>query len=157
MGDFLRMEMQGDWEQGLDRLATVARGSVVATGAAVMSRVFRDEAKARAPVFRGPVVVKRRRNGSTYTIKPGQLRDAIYRVRVQDGIGPESARYEVSWNHTKAPHGWWMENGNARHAARPFIRPAFYSAQGQALQEGLARMRASFSEALAQPIDQDGP
>jgi HK97 gp10 family phage protein len=93
--------------------------------------------------------VPRSKSGKSggYKITPGQLRDSIYRVHSDDDSNDGLQVYEVSWNHYKAPHGYWMEFGNARHPAHPFIRPAYEAAKQRAVQAGISRMAVKFAEA----------
>lgn len=142
MGDFLRMSLEGDWSEALDKLQDAAQ-SVKRSGANAMAEVFQTEAKVRAPVYAG--------NDSKVAkgkIKPGQLRDSIYRAYSKKFSNDDRAVYQISYNHQRAPHGTWMEHGNMRHAARPFLRPAYEAMKGAALQAGMARITVRFSEAI---------
>ncbi len=142
MADLVNMSLEGDWAQALDALGEAAQG-VKRSGGNAMAEVFQAEAKVRAPVYTGggAKVAKGK-------VKPGQLRDAIYRVYAVSLSNEERAVYEVSYNHRRAPHGYWMENGNKRHAARPFLRPAYEAMKGAALEAGMARITVRFSEAI---------
>lgn len=124
--DSSQLEMALD---GLGKEAKAAMYPAVAAGA----KVYYDEARLLAPEASKknhvPVRVSKitgKKYGG-YDITPGQLKNAIYRVYSKDQSNPQKATYHISWNHVKAPHGYWMENGNARHPAHPFIRPAFYN------------------------------
>lgn len=103
--------------------------------------VLYDEARERAPVYTGP---------ARDDVHPGQLRDAIYRVFSNGKSRPDYQVYEVSWNHSEAPHGYWMEYGNSVHAAKPFMRPAFDSQYGAALDA----MRARSVEKLREVVEE---
>lgn len=140
MGDFLRMELDGDWQESLDALAAEAKTTLLRSGGNAMAYQFQIEAQRQAPVFTGTAP-----KGAKHPPKPGQLRDSIYRVHAAQLSAADKAVYEVSWNHYKAPHGHWMEYGNSRHPAHPFIRPAYYAAQNIALQAGLDRMAEKFA------------
>lgn len=142
MGDLVGMEMTGDWAEALDLLGEAAH-SVQRSGGNAMAEVFQDEAQIRAPVFKGAAS-----KVAAGKARPGQLRDAIYRVYSQAASGETIAVYEISWNHKKAPHGYWMENGNSRHAAHPFIRPAYEAVKLNAVSAGQQRMAVRFSEEL---------
>lgn len=149
MADFLGMHIEGDYAAAFDQLAETIKDQVSRSGAHGMSIVFQEEAKTFAPVFHlgpkggGAGKVKRGK------IKPGQLRDSIYRVHSDDKSVDGVQLYEVSWNHTKAPHGYWMEYGNARHPAHPFITPAYEAAKQRALIAGLQRMSVRYAESAA--------
>lgn len=139
MGSFLKMSALPGWAEQLDGVAEKLKAHLLRSGGNAGSAVFQAEAQARAPVYTGTA-------GAKTKIRPGQLRAAIYRAYDTDRSTPELAVYKVTWNHSKAPHGWWMENGNARHAARPFIRPAYYAAKDTAANAVLSRMAVRFRE-----------
>jgi HK97 gp10 family phage protein len=128
---------------GLDSLLETlgsAASEVVRPAAHAGALVLYTRAKLLAPVFAGgPKFIKRSNSGKSggYWIKPGQLRDSIYRVYSKDNSGDGVATYHISWNHKKAPHGHWIENGNAKHDAKSFIRRA-YVEQGDAAAEAAA-------------------
>lgn len=112
-----------DIEAGLAKLERDIREKVLISGAAAMALVFYDEAKAQAA-----------KHAKTYT-----LYNAIYRVHSETLSTPGRVVYQISWNHTKAPHGHLLEFGTSRAPAYPFIRPAFAFVQ-DAIDAGLARM-----------------
>jgi HK97 gp10 family phage protein len=146
----MTMGLEGDFAAGLDQLAETLKGPVIASGANTMAYTFQVEAQYQAPVFAGQErFVPRSKSGKSggYKITPGQLRDSIYRVHSDDDSNDGLQVYEVSWNHYKAPHGYWMEFGNARHPAHPFIRPAYEAAKQRAVQAGISRMAVKFAEA----------
>ncbi len=148
MADLVSMEMTGDWAEALDRLGEAAH-SVQRSGGNAMAGVFRDEAIARAPVYSGKIhTYKTGKKAGRDNAKPGQLREAIYRAFAASLSGETQVIYEISWNHTKAPHGHWMENGSSRHAAHPFLRPAYEAMKLAALKAGQNRMAVRFSEEL---------
>lgn len=112
----LTFEMDGDPVAALTRFVEAVEERVVRPAAHAGALVFYERARELAPEYTGPPKIG---------IKPGQLRAAIYRVFSEDRSTDEFKIYEISWNHTKAPHGHWMEYGNSRHGPKPFIRPAF--------------------------------
>ncbi len=112
----LTFEMDGDPVEGLTRFVDAVEQRVVRPAARAGALVFYDRARELAPEYRGPL-----KPG----IKPGQLRAAIYHVFSEDKSTDDFKIYQISWNHSKAPHGHWMEYGNSRHGPKPFIRPAF--------------------------------
>lgn len=138
--------MQGDFAAALDALGEQVKTTVARAGANSMAYVFQEEAKAFAPVFTvgpkggGGSRVARRK------VKPGQLRDSIYRAHADRLSSDGSQIYEVSWNHSKAPHGHWMEYGNVRHPAHPFITPAYEAAKQRAVTAGIERMSVKYAE-----------
>lgn len=142
------------WDTALARLTdpklreSLARSMAVAGG-----KVFRDEAKARAPV------------------DSGQLRSSIYLAHRERESTPDRAMYRVSWNARLAPHGHLLEFGHWQtHAmyqgadgqwkvgaplpapkwvsAHPFLRPAFDGARGRAQKAMIERGRQRLPELL---------
>lgn len=74
------------------------------------------------------------RVGPVAPFRPGNLRDSIYQVFSADNsVQGAKSTYHVSWNKTKAPYGYWVENGTSRSAAKPFLRPAYDAAKDRAL------------------------
>jgi hypothetical protein len=151
VADFLRMEMGGDFVAELDRLADTVKTTIARTGGNTMAYEFQAEAKAFAPVFAGQQkYIPRSKSGKSggYTIRPGQLRDSIYRAFSDDISRGDLVAYTVTYNHGKAPHGYWMEFGarNGELPAHPFIRPAYEAAKQRAVQAGIDRMAVKFAE-----------
>jgi len=132
----LTFEMDGDPVAGLARFAEAIEQRVVRPAAHAGALVFYERARELAPEYIGPP-----KSG----IKPGQLRAAIYRVFSEDRSSDDTKIYQISWNHTKAPHGYWMEYGNSRHGPKAFIRPAFDFYE-RALQASRERARALIAE-----------
>ncbi len=132
----LTFEMDGDPVAGLTRFVEAVEQRVVRPAAHAGALVFYERARELAPEYLGPL-----KKG----IKPGQLRAAIYRVFSEDRSSDDIKIYQVSWNHTKAPHGHWMEYGNSRHGPKSFIRPAF-DVYERALEASRARARSLISE-----------
>lgn len=136
----LRLELEDNFSDELDAFAEDAKEAVLRSGGNAMSEIFQKEAQTYAPIYTGPPL-----KGRKYPPRPGQLRDSIYHAYDKGRSTDDVAVYVVSWNHAKAPHGYWMENGNARHPAHPFIRPAWESAKARAVQAGLQRMTVRFA------------
>ena len=136
----LTFEMNGDPMEGLNRFVEAIEERVVRPAAHAGALVFYERARELAPEYLGPL-----KKG----IKPGQLRAAIYRVFSEDLSNDDVKIYQISWNHTKAPHGHWMEYGNSRHGPKPFIRPAF-DVYERALEASRARARSLISEIAAE-------
>ncbi|MGE4334660.1 MAG: HK97 gp10 family phage protein [Pigmentiphaga sp.] len=132
----LTFEMGGDAVEGLARFIDAVEQRVVRPAAHAGALVFYERARELAPEYSGPP-----KSG----IKPGQLRAAIYRVFSDDRSTDDAKIYQISWNHTKAPHGHWMEYGNSRHGPKPFIRPAFDFYE-KALEASRERARALIGE-----------
>lgn len=49
--------------------------------------------------------------------KSGNLKRSIYQVYSLDNSGPGFATYHISWNHSKAPHGYLLEMGHIQRYA----------------------------------------
>lgn len=130
--------LEGDLLADLEGLADAIEQRAVRPAAHAGAVVFYERARELAPLYTGP---------ATKGIKPGQLRDAIYRVFSESKSGDDLKLYEISWNHSKAPHGYWMEYGNSRHGPKPFIRPAF-----DFYERALAASRKRAAEVAAEVI-----
>lgn len=104
MADAFTMALEGDLSQSLDTLDAGIREQVLRSAAHAGAQFLQDVAKSYAPVYIPQGVTRRK-------IRPGQLRDSIYRVFSKSQSTEMLKLYEVSWNHTQAPHGYWMENG----------------------------------------------
>lgn len=94
-----------------------------------VSEAIRPAAQAAAQVFYDEV----KRNVGQLKTVTGNLNKSIYQVYNKalsvDGV---RAVYDISWNKTKAPHGWLVERGhlqryryyqNAQGQVRPMVRP----------------------------------
>jgi hypothetical protein len=97
------IELKGDLFSGLDQLAADIEEHVVRSVAHAGAVVFYEEARVLAPVYRGP-----EKEG----VRPGQLREAIYRAFADQQSSAGRAVYRISWNAKKAPHGHLIENGH---------------------------------------------
>lgn len=100
------VDFDGDMAAQLTALAGDIKENVLRSAAHAGAVVLYDAARANAPVY-VPDGSNRKR-----VIKPGQLRDSIYRVFSNSASSEELKQYEVSWNHKKAPHGFLIENGH---------------------------------------------
>lgn len=155
----------------LDGLAGVAKEHLPRSMAVAAGKVFRDEAKARAPIFDGSKALKGGANVARPP-RPGLLRDAIYLAYSESRSLPQTgvATYSVTWNSAKAPHGHLLEFGHWRMnvirggyprterlenpkwvPAHPFLRPAYDAVINIAIQAGLDRGRERMAEILANP------
>ena len=129
------MQLSGNLRESLEKLEAGMKEHVVRSAAHAGAKLFYEEARLRAPVYDGKA-----KKG----IKPGQLRDSIYRVFSEGKSSDTTKIYEVSWNARKAPHGHlieyghWLVRGNGklgpaqrigRVPAIPFIRGSFDRAQ----------------------------
>lgn len=150
---------------GLDRLNGPVKHQLARSMGVAAGQVYRDEAKARAPVGdQGP-----EEGISPY---PGALRDSIYLAYAEEKSTEAQEVYSISWNKNIAPHGYWMEFGHWRVnvlvpigtgglwvatkerldapkwvPAHPFMRPAL-NAGPRAAAAAMARGRVRLAELL---------
>lgn len=165
-------DIKFDFEEAfsrLDGLAEVAKEHLPRSMAVAAGTVFRDEAKARAPVFDGSTALKGGANVAKPP-KPGLLREAIYLAYSDNRSYPGRATYSVAWNAKEAPHGHLLEFGHWRYnviqggypketklaepkwvPAYPFLRPAYDAVGAIAIQAALDRGEQRMSEVLANP------
>lgn len=142
-----------------DTLESLSRSMCVAGG-----KVFRDEAKALAPV-----------GNESGSIAPGTLKASIY-LAYKDRSTKLAPVYSVTWNSKHAPHGHLVEFGHwqpytdasrrtswkdSQHpvmprtkwiAAKPFLRPAYESMKVAAKTAMLQRGRERLAELLAEGV-----
>lgn len=128
-------KLEGDLTAGLDRLLRGQAEDVIYSGAAAMARVIYDEVKLNTsgakPKMPGIVT--------------GNLSNSIYWAKDTDLSTPNRAVYAISWNKATAQHGHWLEFGNSRMPAFPFLRPAA-DKMDEAIKQGVARMKVRFAE-----------
>jgi hypothetical protein len=72
-----------------------------------VERAARPAAQAGAEVLYRAV----KRNVQALGRVTGNLDSSIYQAYVDKESGPGHAKYDISWNHRKAPHGHLLENG----------------------------------------------
>lgn len=100
------------------RVAKTALSSAVRSGASVIGK----EARKRAPV------------------RTGKVRRNIYWFRIKRANTSHSVAYGVSVR--KAAWYWWLLEFGTRHrAATPFLRPAFETRKGAALEAIRAKLK----------------
>lgn len=156
------------WEAGLAKLQGPLRVSLARSMGVAGGKVLRDEAKRWAP------------NGEKSGSKtPGLLEQSIY-LAFKDGKSTSTKlTYGVSWNGKTAPHGHlvefghWMTHQVIQKAdgtwitlkdqplpspkwveAKPFLRPAYHVAKGQAKDAMIERGRQRLPELLAGAADE---
>ncbi|RZS80651.1 HK97 gp10 family phage protein [Pigmentiphaga kullae] len=98
-------QLDGDLMSAIEQLEIGLHDRVAKSAAWAGATVFYGEAQTLAPIYTGP---------SRQGIKPGQLRDSIYRVHSANLSVNGSQVYEISWNAGKAPHGHLIEYGHWR-------------------------------------------
>ncbi|CAG9184273.1 HK97 gp10 family phage protein [Cupriavidus respiraculi] len=99
------LQLKGDLVASLEALDAAVQEKVVRSAAHAGAVVFYEEARRLAPVYDGP---------PRPHIKPGQLRDSIYRAYAEKQSDLQRAVYQVSWNAYKAPHAHLLEYGHWR-------------------------------------------
>lgn len=80
---------------------------------------LRDSARDFAPVAKAPII-HYEAGKPPRTIQPGALRSAIFAAYGE----PEKPNVLVGVNYKIAPHAHWLEFGNVRIPAQPYMRPA---------------------------------
>lgn len=104
MSDSISMSLDDALADMLDKVDAGIQQHVLRSAAHAGAMFLQDVAQQNAPVYVPKGLTKR-------GIKPGQLRDSIYRVFSDSQSSDTFKLYEISWNHSKAPHGFWMEYG----------------------------------------------
>ena len=148
MGNVVNFQVQGIKEMNA-RIAALQRefgSKSVPAGAWVMralhdgARVIRDEAKRRAPVLRVPDprrTAGELKNGIVEHASREQWNTVYVRVRTRGyifGAGLDSSKNKKSSSRAGNPNYWWLvEFGTSKAPAQPFLRPAFESKKGEAL------------------------
>ena len=132
---FVEAKLEGDFTTALDRLAKEAAEAIIYSGAAQAARVIYAEVKLNTTGTRP----------KTPGIVTGNLTESIYWAKDTNASTQTRAVYSISWNKSKAPHGHWLEFGNSRMPALPFVRPAM-SQMDEAVKQGLARMKVRYQE-----------
>jgi len=115
--------LKGDFANALKEAERNISERVLVAGAAAMAKVIYDDIQ----------------NNPSFPEKSGLLKSAIYRTLSKDNSTENKAVYHVGVNKRKAPHWHWLEFGNSRIPAQPYIRPAFDKI-GEAIEAGKARM-----------------
>lgn len=120
-------------------LDKITRAAEEATRPAAQAgiQVFYDEVRARCPV-----------SDKAHGHEPGNLQRSVYQAHADDESGPGRTVYRCSWNKAKAFYGTWVENGNSKMAAQPFLRPAYDAARTKAAQAARRRMLADVKKVL---------
>lgn len=115
--------------EGLDKLqANIAKLMSRATGKEVKkiwmqaALELRDAARDYAPIAKGPIT-HYEKGQPKRTIMPGALRAAIFAAYGEDS----KPNVLVGVNYKIAPHAHWIEFGNSRIPAQPYMRPALSS------------------------------
>src|ERR1035437_1325343 len=127
-------QLQPGWENSIDRWTKTIHESVAFAGVAAMALVIYDEAVANTSGDR-----KTGLPGGPPGVVTGNLHKAIYRVFSKTRSNDQLKTYQISWNKTKAPHGFLVEYGTSHTPAHPFMRPAWSHIE-QAIESGRARM-----------------
>lgn len=97
--------------------------SILFSGASAMAKVIYDDIL----------------NNPSFPEKSGLLKSAIYRAHSKDNSTDKKITYHVGVNKGKAPHWHWIEFGNSRIPAQPYIRPAA-DKMSEAVAAGMSRI-----------------
>lgn len=152
MADFVKIDGLRELQNKLQQLGPkVARNGLrAAVGAA--AAVIRDEAKLRAPVHTGDV--------SQGHPPPGTLRRAIVQKQIPEKSGPYRQVFYVTVRRGKqyrkqgkkgnlsqdAFYWKWVEFGNSKMAASPFLRPAFEARKAAAAEALKQKLKERIEE-----------
>ncbi|GGX30546.1 hypothetical protein GCM10007242_41500 [Pigmentiphaga litoralis] len=157
----LDFKLDGDLAGALEQLDEALQTQVARAVAHAGALVYYGEARTLAPVYSGPA-----RKG----IRPGQLREAIYRAHSPELSTDTLQVYNISWNPKKAPHGHLVENGHwrvnvivrvgnriaattERLETPVWVKPvAFIRRAGDAAPRALAAMQARAKERVAEVL-----
>ena len=132
--------LTGDLANDLDRWTKQIHESVAFAGVAAMALVIYDEAVANTSGARTTGAP-----GAPPGVVTGHLHSAIYRVFSKTRSNDHLKTYQISWNKTKAPHGFLVEYGTSHTPAHPFLRPAWSHVE-QAIEAGRVRMTEKLAE-----------
>lgn len=145
-GDMLKLDL--DLKGVTKKLDGITKAAQAAVRPAAQSgaQVFYDRVRAEVPVsshghwFHG--------SRQKYWFDAGSLRDSIYQVYAKGQSSEGVARYEISFNHTKAPYGFMVLRGTSSAAANDFIGRAYDAEQRAAMQVARNRLQAEIKKAL---------
>jgi hypothetical protein len=91
-----------EWTKALDLLGGEAKESLARRMVVEGGVLVRDEAR---------LIAASRKPNRVWSAPRGLLASAVYLAK-NDKLSTEDVfTYSVSWNHKKAPHGWWIEMG----------------------------------------------
>ena len=132
-----------DLSSAFDQLDGVAErvGEAVRDAAYQGAMVLRREVEIRAPMSEKAHIftskrLKSGKVGQKYLFYPGDLKRSIYIAFNKDvSVDNLKAEYWIAWRKTKpqnsgktsVPYAHWVEFGNSRVQASPFLRPAYDS------------------------------
>lgn len=141
MAEFVKIDGLDTFSRALRELPKNVARRVLRQGVAAGIKVIRDEAKAKAPVYTGPV-----REGHP---PPGTLKRAISAGRSNRDSGPGKEVANVFVRQSKngsvgqkgvkkygkfdAYYAKFVEFGTSKMAARPYLRPAFEAKKQEAV------------------------
>jgi HK97 gp10 family phage protein len=155
MADTISLNLTGDFEAALDRLAAAAGESALRAAGVAGAKLFQEEAQARVPVKTGRVkkniIIKRAEEKSD-----GNKRQT-YLVLVRGGSGNygntklnrRKNRVGKSYDTDGDAFYWrFLEFGTSKMAARPFMRPAYEARRARAIDVMRARLWEKILEEL---------
>lgn len=151
MAEIVHVEGLAEFAQALKMLpANIAR-NVLRGAVAAGAKVIVDEAKAKAPIYTGAV--------SAGHPPPGTLRRSIIRKQIRELSDltrqtiyvtvRKGAKYRQQGKKGNlsqdAYYAGWVEFGNSKMAAKPFMRPAFESKKQEAVDTMAAYIARRFA------------
>lgn len=139
----------GDLMDQLDEIGAGLTNEAVRPAAQAGAQVFYDTVRAKAPMAREPHKSGWKAKGWEPTLfEPGSLKNAVYQVFSEKQSSEAFATYEISVNHKKAPYWLFVEFGQKKKSARPFLRPAYYAAEKEAQQAAVQTYIAKAREVI---------
>lgn len=118
-GRQVRIEGLAELQNNIATLMSRATGKEVKKIWMQAALDLRDAARDYAPVAKEPIT-HYEKGQPPRTIQPGALRAAIFAAYGET----DKPNVLVGVSYRKAPHAHWVEFGNARMAAQPYMRPA---------------------------------
>lgn len=128
----MRVTYESNLKEALVGLERAIKQKALRPAAYAGARVFYDEMRRVVPVWHG------------------DLYESIYHWH-NDKISTETKQvYDIGPNKIKAPHWHWIEYGNARIPAQPYVRPTWESQKKRAVVAMQNRLREKIDEILTQ-------
>ncbi|WP_159990817.1 HK97-gp10 family putative phage morphogenesis protein [Pelistega ratti] len=133
----VRVEGLRELSDRLEKLDKKVAGQVVRKAAIEGSKLIRNEAKNRVPVYLGilkqNIVVKRFRDRGKGNVRYGIGLVSSRAVYKNNKVNRKKGRVGKTYYQGKTVYGHMVEFGTRKMKARPFLRPAFESQKEKAV------------------------
>lgn len=153
-GKQVRLEGLPDLQDRMAAILNRATGQEVKKIWMQAALELRDAAREYAPIAPGPIT-HYEKGKPPRLIQPGALRSAIFAAYGKD----EAQNVLVGVNYKIAPHAHWIEYGNSRIAAQPYMRPAITlmrSRMVSIIADGYRQLLIE-NKSIPEPSSPDGP